>query len=141
VLKDGRRGVLPAFAAIGRAAHENAVARGVVSPIVSWAQLVERDVAEISRAVSAISNRYITGDSVVLRGRVLGFTPTPAAVAGVGNAGIDLPGHNQLLRIFRIHRNRRLIEEPRCSSKVDDLRAGRKRQRLGSSLRLCFTGL
>ena len=75
----------PGLTAVERAPNEDAVAGGVVCPVIFRAQLVESDVAEEGVALVIVGDRDIAGDLVVGRCGIFGEGPGPARIARVGH--------------------------------------------------------
>src|SRR6185312_355028 len=97
-------------------------------------QLIECDVTEQRVSGSIIGNGDVARDAVVLWRGAVSDGPVLSSIGGVGDAGIHLPGHHQLLRVTRIDGNGRLIEETWLWRDITQVWFGRSRQRLGPQL-------
>ena len=125
----------PGLAAIERAAHEDAVAGGVVGPVVDRAQLVEGDVAEECMALIVVDDGDVAGNLVVGRRSAFGKVPGLPCIARIGHRGVLERAH-QLPGIRGVHGNGGLSELTGTGRELDDAGARRRLERAFGRRRL-----
>ncbi len=129
---------LPRHSSVERTPNENAVARGVMRPVIGRAQLVERDVAQNRVPAIVVRHRYVARNQKIRRRCARSRKPLAPAVVRIGHVSVVLVSRNHLSRIERIHRNRRLRVPPRLRRQPRHMRARRWRQNASrSTRRLC----
>ena len=97
-------------------------------PVFGSSQLVERDVAQNRVAQDVVRDGDVAREIVVRRGSAGRQLPVCAGIFGIGHFRRRLKRRRDLLRIFRVDRDRRLVEESGMRADRDYLRARRRRQ-------------